>query len=121
MPFLRRRPPPSPSLTATLTGHGRAVNAAGFSPDGRLLASGCADWTMILWDVTDPARAAQRAALTHPGPGGGGRPPPPGAGGRGAGGGAGGGRAAPAGDLGSGRRGSARTGGCWRPETRTRP
>src|ERR1039457_3100349 len=74
MPFLRRRPPPSPSLTATLTGHGRAVNAAGFSPDGRLLASGCADWTVILWDVTDPARAAQRAALTHPGPGGGARP-----------------------------------------------
>src|ERR1022692_1750483 len=74
MPFLRRRPPPSPSLTATLTGHSRAVNAAGFSPDGRLLASGCADWTVILWDVTDPARAAQRAALTHPGPGGGARP-----------------------------------------------
>src|ERR1035437_8206609 len=69
MPFLRRRPPPSPSLTATLTGHGRAVNAAGFSPDGRLLASGCADWTVILWDVTDPARPAQRAALTHPPPG----------------------------------------------------
>ena len=74
MPFLRRRPPPSPSLTATLTGHGRAVNAAGFSPDGRLLASGCADWTVILWDVTDPARVAQRAALTHPGPDGGARP-----------------------------------------------
>src|ERR1039457_6928114 len=78
MPFLRRRPPPSPSLTATLTGHSRAVNAAGFSPDGRLLASGCADWTVILWDVTDPARAAQRAALTHPGPDGRGAPLPSG-------------------------------------------
>jgi WD40 repeat protein len=64
MPFLWRRP--SPGLTATLTGHGRAVNAVGFSPDGRLLASGCADKTVILWDVTDPARAAQRASLAHP-------------------------------------------------------
>ncbi|MGP0028378.1 MAG: WD40 repeat domain-containing protein [Streptosporangiaceae bacterium] len=70
MPFLGRRlpPPPSASLTATLTGHGGEVNAVGFSPDGRLLASGSADRTVILWDVTDPAHPGQRAALTHPRP-----------------------------------------------------
>ena len=70
MRFLRRRPPPPPSsnLTATLTGHSRAVNAVGFSPDGRVLASGSADTTVILWDVTDPAHPDQRATLAHPRP-----------------------------------------------------
>ena len=70
MRFLRQQPPPSPSssLTATLTGHGGAVNAVGFSPDGRLLASAGSDWRVILWDVADPAHPAQRATLTHPRP-----------------------------------------------------
>jgi WD40 repeat protein len=66
MRFLRRRPPPSSSLTATLTGHDGTVNAVGFSPDGRLLASAGSDWLVILWDVADPARPAQRAAVAHP-------------------------------------------------------
>jgi WD40 repeat protein len=42
------------------------VNAARFSPDGRLLAGGC-DKTMSLWDVTDPAHPAQWSALTGQG------------------------------------------------------
>jgi len=39
------------------------VRAVGFSPDGRLLASGSADRTVVLWDVTDPAHPDQRAML----------------------------------------------------------
>jgi len=35
-----RPPPPSSALAAILTAHGKAVNAVGFSPDGRLLATG---------------------------------------------------------------------------------
>ena len=42
------------------------VNAARFSPDGRLLAGGC-DKTMSLWDVTDPAHPAQWSALAEQG------------------------------------------------------
>ena len=40
----------------------RGVNAARFSPDGRLLAVGC-DKTLSLWDVTDPAHPALCSAL----------------------------------------------------------
>lgn len=34
-----------------LTGHSGAVSAAAFSPDGRLLATGSYDHTVIIWDV----------------------------------------------------------------------
>ncbi|MET8153712.1 WD40 repeat domain-containing protein [Actinoplanes sp. NPDC049668] len=40
------------------------VNAAGFSPDGRLLACG-SDRTVHLWEVSDPARPARRAATAR--------------------------------------------------------
>jgi WD40 repeat protein len=42
----------------------RGVSAAGFSPDGRLLASG-GGTTVALWDMTDAAFPAWRGAVTH--------------------------------------------------------
>ena len=42
------------------------VREVDFSPDGRSLACHC-DKTVVLWDVTDLAHPAQRAALTHQG------------------------------------------------------
>ncbi len=38
----------------TLTGHTTSVNSVTFAPDGRTLATGSKDSTVILWDLTDP-------------------------------------------------------------------
>jgi WD40 repeat protein len=35
------------------------VNSVAFAPDGRTLATGSDDTTVILWDLTDPARPRQ--------------------------------------------------------------
>ena len=39
-----------------LTGHTGCVWSVAFAPDGHTLATGSADQTVILWDVTDPTR-----------------------------------------------------------------
>jgi len=39
-------------LLEILTGHEAAVHALAFSPDGKLLATGSADQTIRLWDVS---------------------------------------------------------------------
>ncbi|MGQ9699843.1 MAG: WD40 repeat domain-containing protein [Candidatus Bipolaricaulaceae bacterium] len=40
------------ALVALLIGHTGSVCAAEFFPDGKLLASGSADGTVLLWDVS---------------------------------------------------------------------
>lgn len=40
-------------LLKTLTGHISEINSIVFSSDGKTLASGCSDSTVILWDLTE--------------------------------------------------------------------
>jgi len=53
----------STRLTASLSGHVRAVNAVAFSRDGRTLATASTDGTVALWDITDRRRPARTATL----------------------------------------------------------
>ena len=43
------------ALSTRLTGHTNGVNSVAFSRDGHTLATGSADQTVRLWNVTDPA------------------------------------------------------------------
>ncbi len=54
----------STPLTATLAGHTNHVLAVAFSPDGRTLATGSADHTVGLWDITNQTRPTRVATLT---------------------------------------------------------
>jgi WD40 repeat protein/energy-coupling factor transporter ATP-binding protein EcfA2 len=53
----------NPQLLQFLRGHDDSVNTVAFSPDGKLLASGSADQTIILWDVFTHEQISQPLSL----------------------------------------------------------
>jgi WD40 repeat protein len=49
----------SPRLISNLRGHENHVNSVAVSPDGKLLASGSSDYTIILWDMETGQRIGE--------------------------------------------------------------
>ncbi len=54
----------NPQLLQFLRGHDDPVNSVAFSPDGKILASGSADQTILLWDVSTHERIGQPLNLS---------------------------------------------------------
>lgn len=54
------------ALSPPLAVHTNRVNSLAFSPDGKTLATGSADSTVRLWNVTDPAHVTQATDLKEP-------------------------------------------------------
>ncbi|MFF7701151.1 nSTAND1 domain-containing NTPase [Streptomyces lydicus] len=54
------------ALSSPLAVHTNRVNSLAFSPDGHTLATGSADSTVRLWNVTDPAHVTQATNLEQP-------------------------------------------------------
>lgn len=55
----------NPHLTTFLTGHTSSVSSVAFSPDGKTLASGSGDNTIILWDVSFQSWQARACRIAN--------------------------------------------------------